>query len=177
VAATDEKKLGPRKAKSGAQKRREKREREEAARAGVIAQAKDLGIKVSAGEEPPEDDGEWAQEFEEAGDVDLENPDTDLAYVRKLQLICLRQMATTANPSRQQEAAWRRIREMSAVVGMTSNRAKLEADVKALKAALKKHEERGSAMNIGAGASIPKSPGARGQRRGPRPLPPEPDTH
>src|SRR5690349_2344315 len=82
------KKTGARKYKSGAQKRRERREREEAATDEVLSRARDLGIPIAGGDEDePPGHQAWAAEFTAAGDPDLDNPDTDLAYVRRLQLI------------------------------------------------------------------------------------------
>src|SRR4051794_32232292 len=97
---------------SGASNRRKKHESEAAANPDT---------------EP--DGGDWAQAFRAAGDPDLENPETDLDYTRKLQLIVLQQMATTPFPPRAQQDCWRRIREMSATLGMTSSRAALESTV------------------------------------------------
>lgn len=132
-----------------------------------------MAVRVaSAGGDMPKDDGKWAREFEEAGKPDLENPGTDLDYVRRLQLICLRQMATTAFPPIAQQDAWRRIREMSATVGMTSNRSQLEAKVKKLEAALKARMQAG-AVRIEPGDARLKSPNARGVPRGPRAIPPD----
>jgi hypothetical protein len=124
----------------------------------------------TAAAEPTADDDGWAQEFREAGNPDLENPDTDLDYVRKLQLIVLRQMASTAHPPKAQQDAWRRIREMSAVVGMTSNRAKLEADVRALKKMLSSYQARGGAINVEEGSKVLRPHTARGRKRN-RPAP------
>src|SRR5262249_52996451 len=115
------------------------------------------------------DEEKWAQEFGEAGPPDLENPDTDLAYVRKLQLIVLRQISRTPNPSKEQQAAWRGIREMSAVVGMTWNRSKLEAELRALKQALSKYQEQGGAIKIVKGGAVARPSTARGRKRAPRP--------
>lgn len=150
---------------SGAQRRKQRMEREEAKAAVPPA--------PSPAEEllPPAAVAHWAKEFTEAGRPDLENPDTDLAYVRKLQLICLRQMATTAQPPKEQQDAWRRIREMSAVVGMTSNRAKLEAEVRSLKKAMAHYQQQGGAMKLEKGSDVPRPSTARGRRRGPRLLP------
>src|SRR5262245_41929574 len=81
---------------SGAQRRKlkyEQAEREVAAGAGRTKSAPTSPPKQSE-ESEPEGDGKWAEEFKEAGMPDLENPETDLSYVRKLQLICLRQTAT-----------------------------------------------------------------------------------
>lgn len=139
---------------SGAAIRRKAREREEAARAG----------------EP--DDGKWAEEFETAGQPSLDDPGTDLDYTRRLQLIALRQMATTPFPTVAQEKCWRRIREMSAVVGMTSNRAQLEASVRRLKKQLEARQQSGSVVEV-AGSSVKRPPTARGGPRGPRPVDPE----
>lgn len=170
------KKKGPRKQKSGAQKRRERFERDEAAAAEVVERARELGIPVAGAVDDDEDglgDDAWSKEFLEAGPIDLENPDTDLAYVRKLQLIVLRQMATTPHPSKAQQDAWRRIREMSAVVGMTSNRAKLEADLRSLKKQLAQYQEQSGALKVMKGSEVKRPPTARGRTRGPRALPPE----
>jgi hypothetical protein len=162
---------------SGAQRRRREHEREEkAARATARAKARGGGrgnAESDTAPAPLDEDDSWAQEFEEAGEPDLANPDTDLDYVRKLQLIVMRQMATTARPSKPQQDAWRRIREMSAVVGMTANRAKLEAEVRSLKKMLSQYQQMGGAIKLEKGSDVPRSPTARGRRRGPRLLPPE----
>lgn len=168
---------------SGAQRRKQQYEREEAAdkaaRAGKAKASPTKRTAVAAqvapspSEESEEDDGDdlWAQEFSKAGKPDFDNPDTDLAYVRKLQLIVLRQMATTARPPKPQQDAWRRIREMSAVVGMTSNRAKLEADVRDLKKKLARFKDKATALQTEPSGNVPRPPTARGRKRGPRPLP------
>lgn len=144
---------------SGAQKRKRRREREE-------ARAEALGTIRAKG-----DDHIWAKDFKKAGEPDLDNPATDLDYVRKLQLICLRQMATSPAPSLEQQNLWRRIREMSAVVGMTSKRSELEAQVKRLKKIVAEYESRGSAVTEVSGKTIQRPPTARGVKTGPRPLP------
>lgn len=147
---------------SGAKGRRRKHEKTDA----VVA----AGARTD--DAPPKDDGRWARDFEEAGKPDLENPGTDLDYVRRLQLICLRQMATTAFPPIAQQEAWRRIKEMSAVVGMTSNRAQLEAKVRKLEAALAERKTHGSIVKTQTGASIKRPPTARGATPpGPRAVP------
>ncbi len=121
-----------------------------------------------------EDDGKWADEFKEAGTPDLENPGTDLDYTRKLQLICLRQMATTPFPTLAQMECWRRINEMSKSVGMTSNRAQLEASVKKLGKALKAQTVQAGAITIVPGHTVKKPSTARGMSPpGPRAIPPD----
>lgn len=103
----------------------------------------------------------WAEDFKVAGEPDLDNPEMDLSYVRKLQMISLRQAATTPRPSLLQQAAWRRIREMAAVVGMTSNRAALEGKVKKMQTLLdQKHQS--SAVREESGARIKRPTTARG---------------
>lgn len=113
------------------------------------------------------DDGKWAKDFEAAGKPDLQNPGMDLDYTRKLQLICLRQMATTPFPTRAQHEAWRRIKEMSATVGMTSNRAQLEAKVKRLSKQLATQTQSGTITEV-SGKGFKKNPEARGGMTGPR---------
>lgn len=152
---------------SGAQKRKRKHAKAEAlVAAGASAPPPDDD------DAPKRDDGAWAKEFEDAGKPDLENPGTDLDYVRRLQLICLRQMATVAFPPIAQQEAWRRIKDMSATVGMTSNRAQLEAKVKKLEAALKARTQIG-AVHMEPSTNVEKPANARGMRRGPRPIPPD----
>lgn len=141
---------------SGAANRRKRYERLEAAAASDVP-----------------DDGKWARDFQKAGKPDLENPDTDLSYVRKLQMIALRQMATTPFPSIAQQGTWRRIREMSAVVGMTSNRASLEARVKKLQKSLGERQQVSTIIEV-PGSSITKPDTARGGSKGPRPIPEDP---
>lgn len=114
-----------------------------------------------------DDDGKWAEAFVEAGLPDLENAGTDLDYVRKLQLICLRQMACTAFPTLGQQNLWRRIKDMSATVGMTSNRAQLESKVKKLTKALEKHQQPSTIQEV-KGSSIVWPSNARGGMTGPR---------
>lgn len=142
---------------SGAADRRRKRKKEEAERQREVNE---------------NDDGIWAGEFKEAGTPDLENAGTDLDYVRKLQLIALRQMATTPFPTLKQENLWRRIREMSAVVGMTSNRSQLESRTKKLEKQLA-NTQQGGGVRIEAGARVKRSPNARGQKTAPKLAPPE----
>lgn len=121
------------------------------------------------------DDGEWAKEFDQAGRPDLENAGADLDYVRKLQLICLRQMVTTPRPTSRQRECWRSLKEMSAVVGMTSNRAQLESKVKKLEAALKARADAGNAIvRSEPGSKVKRPPTARGSAPpGPRAIPPD----
>lgn len=144
-----------RKPLSGAAKRRKKHEREEAAERAASV----------------EDDGKWAKDFEVAGKPDLENPGTDLDYVRKLQLIVLHQAATTPHPTKAQTATWSRIREMSAVVGMTSNRAQLEAKVRRLEKLLAEKKQDSGIVKVVPGSKVKKPPTARGQSTGPRVVP------
>lgn len=120
--------------------------------------------------EREQDDGKWAAEFLEAGDPDLANPDTDLDYIRKLQLVVTRQMARTPFPTSAQIETWKRIKEMSAVIGLTSNKAKLEAKIRKLEGLFAQQRQAG-AVRWEPGASIKKPPTARGGARGPRPLP------
>jgi hypothetical protein len=142
--------------KSGAAGRRKRREKEEAAEEALSP-----------------DDGAWANEFKEAGSPDLTNPGEDLDYVRKLQLIALRQMVTTPKPTPRQRECWRSLKEMSAVVGMTSNRAQLEAKVKKLEAALKARAESGNAIaRVEPGSKVKRPSTARGSAPpGPRAIP------
>ena len=152
----------PRAHPSGASKRRAKFELD----ALIDQQARD-----DAG--APPDDGKWVEDFRKAGKPDLTNPETDLDYTRKLQLIVLYQMATTPFPSRAQAAVWRSIREMSATVGMTSSRASLESTVKRLRKQLDERSQVGT-VDERPVAGLAKPDTARGQRRGPRPLEPDP---
>lgn len=123
---------------------------------------------------PPNDDGKWAKDFENAGTPDLNNPGTDLDYVRKLQLIVLRQMATTPFPTVAQQNAWRRINENSRTVGMTSNRAQLEATVRRLKKALEEKRQDSGIVKVVHGSKVAKPKTARGQVPfGPRAAPDE----
>jgi hypothetical protein len=119
------------------------------------------------------DSGRWAKVFGRAGEPDLENPETDLAYTRKLQLLVLHQMATTPKPTLRQQECWKRIREMSAVVGMTSSRAALEAKVRKLTKMLADRNVPGTVTEV-AGSSVAKPPTARGGPRGPQRLPDDP---
>lgn len=140
----------------GAEKKRRKRERQEAEAPVAL----------------PEDDGKWAADFRAAGKPDLENPGTDLDYVRKLQLIALHQMATTPFPSAAQRNCWQRIREMSAVVGMTSNRAQLEAQVRRLEKALAERRQSGAIVKVQKGSVVKRPSTARGAAPpGPRAVP------
>jgi hypothetical protein len=156
---------------SGAQRRKLKYEAEESAPAEASnSRPNARGAKISApppvlpalpapaapqaptapvAEEPPSAGGgePWEREFLQAGEPDLENPDTDLSFTRKLQSIVLRQMARYTRPSKTQQDVWRRIREMSAVVGYTVNGSKLEADVKALKRKLDAFEDKSTALS------------------------------
>jgi hypothetical protein len=149
-----------RKYPSGASKRRKAHEKVDAYVATRNAYRKDTG--------------RWASEFKKAGEPDLENPGTDLSYVRKLQLIVMRQMATTPFPTIAQQEAWRRIREMSAVVGMTSKRAELESTVKRLEQELRAARPEGAVKWVE--GPVAKSPNARGAPTGPRPVKDEPDS-
>lgn len=139
---------------------------------GSSAASKRAKTARELGTESP-DDGSWAKEFEKAGEPDLENPGSDLDYVRKLQLIALRQMVTTPYATVRQRECWRHIKEMSATVGMTSNRAQLEAKVKRLEAALKARQDAGNTIvRVEKGSKIKRPPTARGQQLpGPRDIP------
>lgn len=159
---------------SGAEKRKRAREKRIAA---LLGELEDLGYEppaAAAPESPNDGPGSaFAEEFQDAGELDLDDPGTDLSYVRKLQLIALRQMATTPDPPPQQQALWKRIREMSAVVGMTSNRAALESEVKRLRGLLEDQKTKLGTAKMVPGASVPLPATARdsGRSRGPRPLP------
>lgn len=161
---------------SGAEKRKRAREKRIGA---LLEELKALGWCAPAPPPPAFDSsddgdpGDFAAAFRDAGDPDLDDPGTDLSYVRKLQLIALRQMATTQDPPPQQQALWKRIREMSAVVGMTSNRAALEAEVKRLRAVLEDQRAKLGTAKMVPGASVPLPATARdsGRSRGPRPVP------
>ena len=162
---------------SGAQNRKrghEKNERAVATQGGELQ----LDRAVTADEYATggwrRDDGAWAKAFEACGLPDLENPGTDLAYVRKLQMTCLHQMATTPFPTLAQQEHWRRVNEHSKSVGMTSNRALLEAKVKQLEAALKARQAAAGAVRIVPASSVKKPPTARGMAPpGPRAIPPD----
>lgn len=163
----------PRKVRlSGAE---EKKLRDQKRIAALLAELRELGHEPAlAASPPPEDDpNDFAADFRDAGDPDLDDPGTDLSYVRKLQLIALRQMATTQDPPPQQQALWKRLREMSAVVGMTSNRAALEAEVKRLRAVLEDRKAKLGTAKMVPGASVPLPATARdsGRSRGPRSVP------
>jgi hypothetical protein len=56
---------------------------------------------------------------------------------------------------------------------MTANRAKLEAEVRYLKKMLSQYQQMGGAIKLEKGSYVPRSPTARGRRRGPRLLPPD----
>lgn len=144
--------------KSGAARRREKKAEE---------REKKAEREALEGENPA-----WAEEFRQAGKPDLENPDTDLDYVRRLQLVALRQMATTPFPTAAQTQCWQRIKDMSATVGMTSNRAALEAKVKRLEGQLKSRREAGGAAKVVKGSEVQRPETARGGRTGPRSVAP-----
>jgi hypothetical protein len=122
-----------------------------------------------------EDRGEWARAFKRAGKPNLDDPGTDLDYTRKLQLIVLEQMATEPFPTPAQRETWKRIREMSAVVGMTSNRAQLESKVRKLQGALAaRRDTAAGALRMEPGAKIKKPKTARGMSPpGPRAIPPD----
>lgn len=161
-----------RKYPSGASKRRKKYEAQDRE---VAALGRSQGTTQSGPTCPCDchnDDGKWAEDFKAAGNPDLENPETDLAYVRKLQMICLRQMTTTPHPSVAQQNAWRRIGEMSKGCGMTSSRAALEVTVKKLRKQIETRRQGGTIIE-GPVNTIVRPPNARGGARGPRPLPPD----
>lgn len=113
------------------------------------------------------DKGEWAKDFEACGKPNLAEPGTDLDYTRKLQLTVLYQMATTAFPTIAQQAAWKRIKEISAVIGMTSNRAQLESKVKRMSEQLATQTQIGT-INEVSGKGFKKNPEARGGMTGPK---------
>lgn len=133
-------------------------------------------LDEAAREEADDADVSWAEDFKQAGEPDLENAGTDLDYVRKLQLICLKQVATTPNPTKAQTACWARIKEMAAVVGMTSNRAQLETKCKKLEKALSARTANAHAgiARLEPGAKVKRPSTARGAAPpGPRAIPPD----
>lgn len=114
----------------------------------------------------------WAVEFERAGVPDLDDVGLGLSYVRKLQMIVIRQMAVTPFPGPAQRETWKRIQAMGATIGMTHNRAGVESEVKNLKAMIAERKQGTSFVTEESGSKIAKPSTARGQRRGgPRPIP------
>lgn len=161
---------GPKKPKSGAQKRREKMERSERARADLVAQAEDLGMTI----EGQADELAMIAEFAAVGRPSLEDPGTDLAYTRKIQLTMLAQRTRVLRPSPELRELWRDLDKMCATIGMTHERAVLEAKVRQLEKQLTAAKERAGSVTLESGAAIDVPATARGQRRGPRSVPDEP---
>ncbi|MEO9196311.1 MAG: hypothetical protein ABI445_21880 [Polyangia bacterium] len=149
----------PRVYPSGAQKRKRKYELE----ALAAEQAEDDGTT-------PKDDGSWIADFKKAGKVDLSDPATALDYTRKLQLIVLHQISTTAFPSVAQKSTHRAILEMSKALGMTFNKSSLESKVKRV---TQHHDASAQAPSVDVRSTkgVLKNPEARGMS-GPRALPP-----
>ena len=167
--------------KSGAQKRKERKEKLARERASVEQRARELGVlpaaqPPSSAVTPPSEAGppelQWAEEFSGLK-PDLTCPETDLLYVRKVQLTVLRQQTTTPNPTKEQVAYWDRIMRMCATVGMTHPRSVLEAKVRELTNKLAAAQSQSGATKIEDASTITRPTTARGGRgrRGPRPLP------
>lgn len=115
-------------------------------------------------------DGEvgGSEDFEVLGDPDLTDPSTALEYVRRAQLIAFGQICRSKTiPTRER---WRLIKEYGAVLGMTHNRAELEARTKKLEGLLKAKQAAG-AVRFERG--VKKPPTARGGA--PAPLKPVDD--
>lgn len=127
-----------------------------------------------------DDRPKWSLEFDKAGDPDLEEFGLGLGYVRKLQMIVIKQMAVTPFPGPAQRETWKRIQAMAATIGMTHSKAGVESEVKAIKAMLADRRQATTFVAEIEGSKVAKPATARGQRRGgPRPipqdaLPPEP---
>jgi hypothetical protein len=127
---------------SGAQKRKLKREREDAERREV------LGI-----------DGESKEHeaFAELGPPDLNNPDTALDFTRKYLLISLHQIGV--DPSLPARDRWRMIKDTAQAIGMTHPRASIESKFKKLKS---KREEKAKQK----APNVARPPTARSYRDG-----------
>lgn len=180
---------GKPKQKSGAQKRREKAEREAAARQYIEQQARAVGVKVEVAAPPPRmrtsalvqppsppappadepvDDG--LSEFDKLGPPPLDNPETALAWVRRYQLTALH-VAATKPLSDALEKRLRYVREFGATIGMTQNRADLEELAEKLETSLATARQTVTTLQrpVTGGDRPPTSRGgARG--RGPRPV-------
>jgi hypothetical protein len=115
----------------------------------------------------------WALEFEAVGMPDLEQPEGGLDYVRKLQLVALRQRVTTHRPDPEQVATWRGIADAARAIGLTQNRTALEQLAAEVKRALSRTGEQTGAVRRRAAHGFTRPPTARGggRTRGPRPVP------
>lgn len=97
------------------------------------------------------------------GEPPVDDPATGLEYVRRVQLTALAEVARSTLP---QLEKWRLIKDMSATIGMTHNRAALEARLKKLEGKLREQRQAG-AVRLEPGASVQRPPTARRGRRQP----------
>ncbi len=105
--------------------------------------------------------------FDVLGEPDLDDPATALEYVRRAQLIAFSQICKSRTlPQRER---WRLIKELSAVVGMTSNRSALESRTAKLEKMLKAKQQAGAVRDERGPVAKPAT--ARGQRRPPKIVP------
>jgi hypothetical protein len=118
-----------------------------------------------------EDDGRWANAFKKLGQPDFDNPETGMAWVRRVQLMVAYQQVTTPFPSAYQQATWKRFDNMSKSIGMTHAKSSLEDTIAKLRKELDARREAGGTVVEESGASVPRPSTARGAPRGPRPLP------
>jgi hypothetical protein len=150
--------VGKRQYKSGAQKRRERREREEAISA--------------AGREakPATDNGAGA--FATLGPAPMDDPDTSLRWVRMIQLRALE--LAVADPDLPLATKLRTVKDLAFTAGATANRSALETRIAQLEEALGLVKGHQNAVSMRPTTGLPRPSTSRGMRRKPRAVPPPP---
>jgi|SRR5215831_15930199 len=143
----------PQKQPSGAQNRKRARER------------------ANAAAKPGQRD--WSKEFADLGEPDLEDPSSALVYARRVNLLCIRMVATSPFLTLADQARLRMLKDFIATLGMTHSRSTIEGRVKSVEAKLAGARKRTGAIKLEPANAIARPETARGRRgaRGPRPLP------
>lgn len=150
----------------------EERKRRNAKRIGELLQELvKLGWQPTAPSVPDagDDADAWAREFEEAGQPDLDDPGAALTYVRRLQLVALRQQVTTPRPSPEQIAVWKRIEAQTKALGMTQNRVELEERVGRVEGMLETTAQSAGPVKQRSSSALHRPPTSRGGSRARRP--------
>jgi hypothetical protein len=133
------------------------------------SERKELAAKKA--EELTSATGGW-QDFVALGDPPIDDPDTILEYARKTLAVTLGQVCRDKKLPRL--TRWRFIREITAALGMTHNRGKIESRTKKLEATMVERKQ-SAAIQVVDGSTVEIPETARGGRRGPRPVKGEPD--
>ena len=150
---------------SGSQRKHAAEAQHGAAVTEVKERARAVGVPLA---------GEWTgvDEFVAVGPPPLDNPETGLAWCRKILMVATH-LGTTA-PEFTLKERIRNARELTAVVGMTHPRARIESDLAKIKGNAKRRRDVGlEAVNDGGLARPATARGDRGNRgAGALPRPP-----